>query len=681
MFSVSRRAGVAASTSVPPVDDDIGGSGLGAPSMRTAPRSVRTVRQVAAVIAGVFASFQVYTSIFGPLPGISHRAVHVGFALVCVFLAVSVMEGARWVRLRLLSGILASIAATMTIGYVVVNYESAVGDPRFGYEPMQVLLAAVLVALLLLAAYQTVGLVVPVLVLLGLAYPFVSERLPGPWAAPSLRVDTVARHLYFTAEGIFGTITGVSAREVAAFIILGSFLMATGAGQFFLGLAKFIGGHARGGSAQVALLASTFFGMINGSATANAASTGTMTIPLMKRQGYPPAFAAAVEAVASTGGQITPPVMGATAFVMAELTGVSYATIAVAAIVPAVAYLCCVAVGIYFHARRFRLTADAVTVGAPDRRAFLSARNIIEFALPVGLLVYLLFVGGRSPALAAGYALCALVAIDLVAALVARQRLGQWGASMLQALVAAGHAVARIGVLVAAVQILASLLTYAGLATRISSELVGLGAGAFFATLLISMVVCTVLGMELPAVGAYVLGAAVVAPALVGLGVPLIAAHMFVLFFSILAAITPPVCTTVFVTASMAEARWLSASGYAVMLGLSAWLIPFVIVYEPGILLGTGIPLAGLSIVTLLLGIVLVAAAGAGWFVRDVGWPVRITLLALGVLAVSPVSWVSAIALGAGGALAVILAHTRAGDQGGQGGPGNDAVPRPMSAA
>ena len=615
-----------------------------------------------ALTASTFAAFQIYTGLLGPLPGITHRATHVGFALSCVYLGLLTGQyrdrGTLW-RWKFATFSITAIATTVSIAYVILNYDSIVGDPRFGYDTGQVVLGMMLVASLLIASYKTVGIVVPVLVLVGLAYPFLSDQLPGSWAAQTLNVDTVFRHLYLTAEGTFGSVTGVSAREIASFIILGTFLMATGAGAFFMGLARLLGGRARGGSAQVSLVASTFFGMINGSATANATSTGTMTIPLMIRQGFPRPFAAAVEAVASTGGQITPPVMGATAFVMAELTGASYATIAVAAIIPALAFLLCVAFGIYFHARKFEIGPMPPEEGS-ESLAFLSPKNIIEFVLPVALLVYMLFASGRSPALAATYSLVALVSIDILFAIRERGGVLSWMKHMATTLVAAGEAVAKIAVLVATVQILASLLTYAGLATRISSELVGLGAGAFFATLLLSMVVCTVLGMELPAVGAYVLGAAVVAPALVALGVPIIAAHMFVLFFSILAAITPPVCTTVYVTASMAQAPWLRTAYFAVILGLSAWLIPFVIVYEPGILLGIGEPSATAAIASLFLGIALVAAAGAGWCFRSVGWPIRISLFTLGLLAVAPLTWLSAITAGVAAGVGLALRFSRA---------------------
>lgn len=607
---------------------------------------------VLSLVAAGLAVFQIFTGLVGPLPGISHRAAHVGLALAVVFLALPVTgrRGLVWPRRLLAVG--ATGAAVITAGYVILSYDQAVTDPRFGYGASQVALGILLLALLLYASYRQVGVIVPVLVLLGLAYPFVSEYLPDVWGAPALRLDTVIHHLYLTAEGVFGTITGVSSREIAAFIIFGGFLMASGAGEFFLGLSRLVGARLRGGSAYVALLASTFFGMINGSATANATSTGVMTIPMMKRQKYPAPFAAAVEAVASTGGQITPPVMGATAFVMAELTGVSYATIAIAALVPAAAFLLCVAAGIFFHARRFEISTSKVIGEQAKTLEFVNLRNVIEFTVPVAILVYLLFAGGRSPAFAATIALISLLVIDFVVHMISGKGALRWTRGLLKTLVVTGKGVAQIGVLVATVQILASMLTYAGLASRISLQLVAAASGGFFLTLLLAMLVCTVLGMELPAVGAYVLGAAVVAPALIALDVSVIAAHMFVLFFSILAAITPPVCTTVFVTASMASTSWIRTARYAVVLGLAAWLIPFVIVYEPGILLGTELPTAWFAIGSLLLGIVLIAAGGAGWFMRRVGWPVRCLLFALGLLSVAPISWVSALTL----AVAVLLA-------------------------
>lgn len=618
--------------------------------------------------------FHIYTGLTGPLANLIHRSVHIGLALLIVCLAIAGSTGwlGRITSARMVTRFAGAALIVASAGYVIVQYQTVVRDPRFGYDSVSVALGFVLIALLLVFTRRLVGWFITILIGLALLYPLVSASLAGPLQAPPIDPDTVVRSLYLTAHGILGPITGVSAREIAAFVIFGAVLMGTGAGAFFIDLAMVAGGRFRGGSAQVALIASTFFGMINGSAAANASSTGSVTIPMMKRHGYPPPFAAGVEAVASTGGQITPPVMGAVAFVMAELTNSSYPSIVVAAVVPAVAYLACAFIGIYSTARSLRLDPLPESEMPPLRQVF-DYRNLAEFIIPVAVLVYLLFVVGRSATLSATSSIIALIVLSALMRIRTMAGALDWAAKLLRASIGGGISLARIAVIVATVQMLASVLTLSGLGGRLSNAIIDLGGANFFASLLLSMVVATVLGMAMPAVGAYVTGAAVVAPALVGMGVEVIPAHMFVLFFSILAAITPPICATLYITSMLAHARWQQAARYAVALGAAAWLVPYVVVYEPAILLGVE-GSAPLETVTLFVGIGLIASSAAGWLFVDLRPMARAVLAVAGLGAVTPSIYTSIVACITGVVFAFVYA-TRVGmGAGDERAPSTDSV-------
>jgi TRAP transporter 4TM/12TM fusion protein len=361
-------------------------------------------------------------------------------------------------------------------------------------------------------------------------------------------VTYILETIYLSTSGIWGIVTGVSATVVAGFLIFGSILYYTGGGEIFVDLAKGVAGRSYGGPAKVSCISSALFGTISGSAVANVVVDGVFNIPLMKRLGYRPEFAAAVEATASTGGQIMPPVMGAGAFIMAELIGISYLTIALAAVIPALLYYLGVTASVHFEAKKSnleRIPKDLI----PAMRKVLP-RSAPLF-IPIAVLIYFL-VQGYDPTTAVFWS----ILWESPAARYHSPPLLEKGKNMLAALGAAGKSIVLVAALCACAQIVIGMFNLSGLGIKVSEMIIGLSAGSKFLALFFTMIVCLILGMGVPTTAAYVLAASVAGPALVKLGVVSLAAHLFVFYFAIISAITPPVCAAVYAAAAIARSNW-----------------------------------------------------------------------------------------------------------------------------
>ena len=474
---------------------------------------------------------------------------------------------------------------------------------------------------------RVIGWPIVVIAVLFTLYALAGHLVPGPFSHRPFSVAEFLDQMVFTINGIFGAPLAVAATYVYLFVLFGIVLFHSGGGEFFISLAKALAAGSRGGAAKVGVISCGLFGMISGSPTSDAVTTGTFTIPLMKRMGYRSVEAGAIVAVAATGGSIMPPVMGSAAFLMSEFTGIPYIRIAIAAAVPAILYYLGVMAQIHFLALRKNLESFREE-GEPGFWQ-LCARNV-HFFVPLVALVGLL-VQGRNPTTAAAAAIVLTLAVSWVRR---ETRMG------LRRIAAALEESARAAVIVVAATASAGILVGTMGMTGVGGKFTGLlfeAAGeTLFIALLITMVVCILLGMGMPVPSAYILTAVVAGPALVRLGVPTLPAHLFILYFAVMSAITPPVAVAAFAAAGIANANPNQIGYRAVRLGIVAFIVPFLFVYQPELLL-IGEPLAViLAIATAVVGVIALAAGLEGWLLAQASWWERACWISGGLLMIAP---------------------------------------------
>ena len=510
----------------------------------------------------------------GLVPNLIGRPIHMALALPWVLIYAARTPLERW------SGAALTLAGVAACLWVAAGYD--VLDDQYGYlvGAHQIIIAFVLLATVLEAARRAIGWPLPVIAGLSLLYAAFGQHVPGAFGHPGLPLGSWLGTLTIAEGGLWGTLTGVSLGVVAPFVIFGAVLNAGEAGTGFMNLAVAAAGRLRGGAAKVSVLSSALFGSISGSASANVASTGAITLPAMVRLGYPRALAGATEAVASSGGQIMPPLMGAGAFVMVELTGVPYTGIMAAALLPAILYFLAVWVGIDAFARRHDLGA----VPADERPA---ARDVAVtacfFLVPFAVLLWGMFVMGVTPPLAAFWAIVVAFALLLfdgrpgvVSFPVLRERIAG-------ALVHAGVQVATIAAIILCASIVIGVLGLTGLGVKITSLILSGAGGMLWPAILLTALACLILGMEVPTTAAYVICVSVAGPALQQLGLEPLQAHLFVFWFALLSTITPPVCGAVFIAAGMVDENWLRVAVRAMALGLGLYLIPIAMLIAPAL--------------------------------------------------------------------------------------------------
>jgi len=591
--------------------------------------------------------FILYTAAAGSFDALIQRSVMVALVITLGFVSYPLRFGGRAAAAALTVDICLWAASVAACLYVTGNAERIMTSlPAAG--PLDIALTAVLVVTLLELARRTVGLAFPILVGIGLAYVFFGHLIPGRLGHRGYDIWFVTETILLTDIGVWGSLTGIAATIIAAFVLFGAVLLHTGGGQTFMDLALLVSGRSIGGAAKMATVASASFGTVNGSAVANVATTGTMTIPLMKRIGYPAPFAAAVEAVASTGGQITPPILGAAAFIMSEMIGTEYLRIALAALIPAALFY----TGLFTTIHLFALRGNVGVVPPEDIPAAKTALHPVRLLPVIGGLGGLLWMllAGRSVAFSAAFGIACAVVPYVIGDLAARRRPFATLRALLDSLVEAGNGVVIIALMLAGAQILVSLINLTGVGVTLSSLTVAVGGEHLFLVGLIVALACLVLGMGIPTTAAYVLVAAVMAPALIAIDVEPLVAHMFVFYYATISVITPPVCIAVFVAASIAKTDWWPAAVNAVRLGVVTYIIPFMFLSYPGMLWSGSwleIAEAALSGGTLVLATSLFLA---GTRIRDSRWLAGALYLSAAGLAIVP----SEIALGVAVALTVV---------------------------
>jgi TRAP transporter 4TM/12TM fusion protein len=589
------------------------------------------------VLSLVLAGFHLYTAYAGPLYAIAQRSFHVGIAAALVFLFSRPVT--RRTRRALVADALVAVVALGITAYVIAHRFRILRE--LGYADPTALdsaLGYVMVALILEASRRVIGWEFTALTLAFLVYGMVGPWLPGVFEHQGFALKTLVDTSFLNPMGMYGGLTSVSATVIAVYVLFGSILLATGGAAAFLNLALMVAGRVRGGAAQVAVISSGIMGMINGSAVANVATTGSVTIPMMKRQGYPPQFAGAVEAAASSGGQITPPIMGAGAFVMAEILGIPYLQIAKMAAIPALLFYAVIAATVYFEARKRGLQP----VASPDiPRLRDVGREVIILTVPLIALSYFLFMlytpryaGFWAIATCLGVFLGFRLLLDRDAPLGRRARDG-WG-RVVEGCRDGAATAATIGVLVAGSQIMVAVMGLTGVGLKFSELIFSAAGGSLFFGFVIAAIISLVLGTGLPTVPSYIITVAVVGPALEKMGAQPIVVHMFSFYYACMSGLTPPVAGTSFVAAGLARANVWATSWESCRLAMAGFLVPFLFAFHPELFgVGSAVDI-GLAVIFGVLGCFLMAAAFSRHWLHPLGWWQAGLLIAAGMLAMTP---------------------------------------------
>jgi TRAP transporter 4TM/12TM fusion protein len=587
-----------------------------------------TTRWAITIVAVSMSVFHLYVAFVGPPDAYVMRGIHVAFALVLAFLILPGWS-AKAERPGIVDVVLLTAAAVCAL-YPMWNLQYITTRMYYVHDPIlwDYIFGIGLIVLIMEATRRATGWALPITAALFLLYGLT-------WGNQS--VGIMLDQLYLTTEGIFGIPLYVSATYVMLFILFGAFVERSGAGQMFMDFALALAGHTSGGPAKVAIITSSLFGTVSGSAVANVMTTGTFTIPLMKRTGYRPAFAGAVEAVASTGGQLMPPIMGAAAFVMAEFLGTSYLTVAAFAILPALLYYVAVFMAVHFEARRVGLVG-LPRADLPRLKEVMLDRG--HLFLPLVVIIAVLLYGYS----AAFAAICGIASVIPTTWLRASTRYTFTPMAIIEALEAGARNTIVVALACACAGIVIGTITLTGLGLAFTNVVLTLSQNMLMPALLLTMVAGIILGMGLPTTPAYIVQVALLVPALVRLGVQVEAAHLFVLYFAVLSAITPPVAMAVYAANGISRAGLLESSWAAVKLGLTGYIIPFMFVFGPSLLMMGEWHMILLTIVTATVGVTCLAAALHNFFFwgRTRIWE-RALLLAAAFVLIKPGLWTDTI--------------------------------------
>lgn len=624
-----------------------------------------------------FSLYQLYTATFGNVPTQIHRSVHLGFGLVLIYLLFPVNRKSKDKKIAWYDYLLAALGFYVG-AYWPVMYDNIIAQGG-QMTTMDFITGTIAVLLVLEATRRTVGLPIVIIAILFMAYAYWGRQLPDFIVHPGVDVDTLVYSLFFTTEGMLGTPIGVSATYIFLFLLFGAFLVKTGVGQYFNDLALLVAGRRIGGPAKVAIFSSALQGTVSGSSVANVVTSGSFTIPMMKRLGYSKNFAGAVEASSSTGGQIMPPVMGAAAFLMVEFIGVSYWTIAKAAIIPAILYFAGIWIMTHFEAKRTGLRG-LKKEELPNKKEVL---NKLYLLLPILAMVFYLS-SGLSIMRAALYGIvtCVLVAlirkevyrhlypivfgvvlvayliysgvtenmsiqngliIAAIATVIVSYFFDRNFLETIEALVDGARSALAVIAATAAAGIIVAVVTKTGLGLSLANSLVGLANEQLFWTLFFTMIASLILGMGAPTTANYIITSTIAAPAIILLGISDLQAHMFVFYFGIMADITPPVALAAFAAAGMSGGRPIATGVISTKLAIAAFVIPYMFVFAPELLLvGTSNYLQVAWIfLTAFLGMIAIGAGMIGYWFRRLYWPERLVALAAGLALIYPGVWFS----------------------------------------
>lgn len=554
------------------------------------------------------------------------RITHLLMMLCLLFLTRTTFKRIAGSALDKVIGLVLVAASAVSLLYIMSQWKDIAmsgGDT----SSMDAWMGLLLIVLVLEGARRGVGVILALICLFFFTYPFYSEYLPGVLNARGYSVTRISELLTTTSQGIFGIPLGVSATYIILFSIYGAFLSEFGAGDFFFKLANRLTKGMRAAGAKTAVIFSTLLGMISGSAAGNVAVTGTLTIPMMKKEGYAPHQAGAIEAVVSTGGQIMPPVMGAAAFIMAEIVGIPYSNVMQVALIPALLFFASLFFVVHLQAGKSNIEPYVPDVEDEEESIWIILAKGGQYIIPFVTLV-LMMVNGNSPFKASFYSIIILLVCHILWTRRINLDLLYKAA---RAITNGTKAVVPIAIACAAAGIIAGTLGVTGLGSKISGLIILASGGITFFALLFTMLTAIILGMGLPTTAAYLILATVVAPALSNMGVPLLTAHLFVFFYGCVSTITPPVALASYVAAGIANADINKVGWTAFMYGITCYILPFMFFYGPGLLMQGDVLDILLAVISGAFGVFCIASFVVGYMRGNLGWLVRIAIGAAGI--------------------------------------------------
>ena len=596
---------------------------------------------VVSCILAVFSLFCIYVTFFATWLDELRLASFMAFILFIGYLVFPAKKGVQKVNSLPWYDIILMLAGTGSFLYFAINAAEIVA--RFKITSVEVVIGVLGIICLAELCRRSVG--IPILIVAGviLVYALIWGSTNPDFVA---RVTEYVRYLFYSKEGVLSTPINVCSKYIVMFIIFGAFLERTGIADFFINISNALVGRFSGGPAKVAVVASALEGMVSGSSVANTVGSGAVTIPLMKKTGYKPEFAAAAEASASTGGQIMPPIMGAAAFLMAETVGVPYSNIVVKAILPAVLYFAGVFVTVHLEAKKEGLRG-LTKEELPRLKPLLKK---IYLLIPLILLIWLVGSNTKTIAYAAAIAIIAAIAVSMFDK---EHRITP--KRFLDALAAGGQGMITVAAACGIAGVIAGLIGATGLANKLFTGIVALAGNQVIIALFLTMLCCIVLGMGVPTTANYCIMAATCAPILVQMGVPMIAAHFFVFYFGIVADLTPPVALAAYAGAAIAQANPMKTAFTATKLAIGAFIVPYVFALNPAMLfIDTNAWEVVLICITSFVGIFAVSAALEGYFLGSMAWYERLLSVAGGLLLIYPGIVTDAIGLGLVGIMAAI---------------------------
>src|SRR5665648_17989 len=584
----------------------------------------KTSAKIAGILAIIASLFFMYTALMGSFPAMTQRGVLLALTLPMIFLLIGSGIDSKFGRIL---DIVSVIIAAVPFIYIVMVQDQLMSRGGMA-NTLDVIMGFMAILVVLEGTRRKVGNALPIIAIIFILYAILGPYMPNVIMHRGMDVDMLVSSVFLGEEGIFGIPIAVTADFIMIFVIFGAFLSVSGAGEFFGDIANAAFGGMRGGPAKAATMGSGLMGMISGSAVANVMTVGNFTIPLMKRTGYSPEMAGAIEAVASTGGQIMPPIMGAAAFIMAEFLKVPYSEIIIAAAIPAALYYISLFFMVDLAAGKNNLLG-VPRADLPDWKVVL--KKSWYLLIPVGVLIYMLGFMGYSPQKSA---ISSIVCLFIVAAFGAHTRLNL--RKTIKAIIQGAIGGLEVAAVCASAGIVIGILMRTGLGLSLTGILVDASQGSLPVLMVLTMFASIILGMGLPTSACYIIVAVLIAPAMVQMGVTPIAAHLFAFFFGCLSAITPPVALAAYAAAGIAQSNPMKTGIFAAKMGLGAFIIPFAFVYGNALLMVGTIPEIVLAFITATMGVYAVAIFVIGFQFSNVPWVFRILSLVSAVCLIIP---------------------------------------------
>lgn len=582
------------------------------------------------ITAVAMSLFHIYTGTFGLMMPTVQRSIHLAFASVLIAFLYPIKFKNKVIQN--ISYVFFILYAAFFGFYTVIKikpallYKIAVQGP----STIDLLFGVAVIILVLEATRRVSGNALPILGLIFIGYALLGGDLPGVLSHKGYSWREIVDFLIYSQEGLYGMPLGVSATFVALFILFGATLEVTGCGKWFIDIAYALAGHTRSGPAMTAVVSSAVMGTISGVGVANVVTTGAFTIPLMKSCGYKPPFAGAVEATASTGGQIMPPVMGAAAFIMAEMMGVPYGAVALAALIPAIMYYAACGVQVHLEACRLGMKGLPKEELPPLGATFMAG---IVYLIPIAVLIWALVIKFYTATLSALYGMAAVL---LVSFLFKRKKEGLTVFHLIRALETGAKNMLPVATACSTAGLIIGIVLKTGLALKFTALLINMAGGQLFFVLLLTMICCIFLGMGLPTSASYIITATLGVPALIKLGVSPMAANLFVLYFACLSAITPPVALAAYAASGIANASPMQTGLQATKLGIAGFVVPFMFVYGPSLLMEGSLPEIILASFTAIIGTIFLAIGVEGYLFEKLRYWERTVFIAAALTLVKP---------------------------------------------